>query len=218
VTDELIKNSTEKDSDPLRSVVEKDRWPNKTHRECPECRSKRVSVLASRNQYHCDECRYQFSVKVGTWLQGSHLKYQDWYTAVYICCEKSAEGKDLKSGELKRALKVSYKSARQLVGKIEKMLAGMENEDWRNFSTEKERNARRKELEFFGRFRATSKSIAKTSVQTLELAESALIKETNFAKAGHASKESPGVQSTYDYDPIPAVDSFKGGLAWFKSG
>src|SRR6202008_2240949 len=55
-----------------RAYLEELRWPGGP--ECPRCEEPTtISKLASRNQYECDSCKYQFSVTAGTLFHDSHL-------------------------------------------------------------------------------------------------------------------------------------------------
>src|SRR5438067_13911125 len=60
-------------------------WPNGI--ECPRCACKSISTLASRYQYECNACRYQFSVTSGTIFHDSHLPLSKWFLAIYMITE-----------------------------------------------------------------------------------------------------------------------------------
>ncbi len=82
------------------------RWPDGVH--CPRCDSDKISRIVKRAQYDCDSCRYQFSVKAGTIFHDSHLPLRKWFAAVYLMCEAR---KGVSANQLKRTLKVAYKTA-----------------------------------------------------------------------------------------------------------
>ena len=82
------------------------RWPNGV--ECPRCDSKKISRLHERKQYECSDCRYQFSVRVGSVLQDSKLPLRKWFLAVYVMGESR---KGVSANQLSRMLGVSYKTA-----------------------------------------------------------------------------------------------------------
>ncbi|MEO8292705.1 MAG: IS1595 family transposase [Actinomycetota bacterium] len=61
-----------------------------------------------RKQYDCDSCRFQFSVRVETAFEGSHLPLWKWFLATYLMIESR---KGMSANQLKRTLGVSYKTA-----------------------------------------------------------------------------------------------------------
>ncbi len=99
--------------DKCRVYLEGLRWPDGV--ACPRCESKKVSRIVKRNQYDCDSCRYQFSVKVGTVFHDSHLPLWKWFLATYMMCESK---KGMSANQLKRTLGVSYKTAWYLCHRI----------------------------------------------------------------------------------------------------
>ncbi len=96
-----------------RDYMEQLRWPDGV--TCPRCDCDSVSRIVKRNQYECNSCRYQFSVTVGTVLADSHLPLWKWFLAVYLMCESK---KGVSANQVKRTLKVSYKSAWYLCHRI----------------------------------------------------------------------------------------------------
>ncbi|HEY7875718.1 MAG TPA: IS1595 family transposase [Actinomycetota bacterium] len=99
--------------DKCREYLEDLRWPDGP--ACPRCESKSLSRVAARNQFDCNSCRYQFSVKVGTVFHDSHLPLWKWFLATYMMC-KSKKG--MSANQLKRTLDVSYKTAWYLCHRI----------------------------------------------------------------------------------------------------
>jgi transposase-like protein len=100
--------------DRCREYLEELRWPNGT--ECPRCGDyTAISRIASRNQYECAACRYQFSVTAGTLLHDSHLPLWKWFLAIYLMCESK---KGISAKQVQRMLKVSYKTAWYLCHRI----------------------------------------------------------------------------------------------------
>jgi transposase-like protein len=83
--------------------------------ECPRCNCKSVSTKQARGQYDCNSCRYQFSATSGTIFHDSHLPLTKWFAAVYLMCESK---KGISALQLKRTLKVSYKTAWYLCHRI----------------------------------------------------------------------------------------------------
>jgi transposase-like protein len=92
--------------DKCHAYLEELRWPDGV--TCPRCESKKISRIAERRQFECSDCRYQFSVRVGTVLQDSKLPLWKWFLAVYMMGESK---KGVSANQLKRMLGVSYKTA-----------------------------------------------------------------------------------------------------------
>jgi transposase-like protein len=95
-----------------RHVLEQLRWPKGP--QCPRCESK-ATKIANRFQYDCDSCHYQFSVTAGTIFHDSHLSLWKWFLATYLITESR---KGMSSNQLKRMLKVTYKTAWYLTHRI----------------------------------------------------------------------------------------------------
>lgn len=93
------------------------KWPDGT--KCPRCGSEKVSQITKRNQYDCDKCRYQFSVTAGTIFHDSHLPIWKWFLAIYLMTESK---KGISANQLKRSLKISYKTAWYLCHRIRKAM------------------------------------------------------------------------------------------------
>lgn len=93
--------------------LEELRWPDGV--ECPRCQGKTISRIKARSQYECDDCRYQFSVRVNTILHDSKLPLRKWFACVYMMCESK---KGVSANQVKRTLKVAYKTAWYLCHRI----------------------------------------------------------------------------------------------------
>jgi transposase-like protein len=96
-----------------RAYLEALRWAGDVR--CPRCDSRKISQIVKRNQYDCDECRYQFSVTAGTVFNDSHLPLWKWFLAVYLLCESR---KGISANQIKRTLGISYKTAWYLCQRI----------------------------------------------------------------------------------------------------
>ena len=92
--------------DKCRALLERLRWPHGVY--CPRCGGQTISRIEKRNQFDCDSCRYQFSVKAGTIFNDSHLPLWKWFLAVYLVCESK---KGISGKQLQRTIGVSYKTA-----------------------------------------------------------------------------------------------------------
>jgi transposase-like protein len=108
---ELVKQFNSEDK--CHAYLEHLRWPNGVR--CPRCKSDKISRITARRQFDCDACRYQFSVRVGTIFHDSKLPLWQWLLAVYMMGESK---KGISANQLKRMLKVSYKTAWYLCHRI----------------------------------------------------------------------------------------------------
>jgi transposase-like protein len=96
-----------------RMYLEKLRWPSRVR--CVRCDSEKISRIYKRNQFHCDSCKYQFSATAGTIFHDSHLPLMKWFAAIYLLSESK---KGMSANQLKRTLKVAYKTAWYLCHRI----------------------------------------------------------------------------------------------------
>lgn len=96
-----------------RIYLEKLRWPDGVR--CVRCDSDKISRIYKRNQFHCDSCKYQFSATAGTIFHDSHLPLMKWFAAIYLLSESK---KGMSANQLKRTLKVAYKTAWYLCHRI----------------------------------------------------------------------------------------------------
>lgn len=94
----------------LESII----WPNGA--VCPHCggtdRIYKMTANAEKRirvgLHKCGECRKQFTVKVGTVFESSHVKLHLWFQAVYLMISSK---KCISSHQLHRTLGVTYKTA-----------------------------------------------------------------------------------------------------------
>lgn len=78
---------------------------------CPRCggMDRITSVKGGRiGLYRCGPCKRQFTVKVGTVFESSHVPLHQWLQAVYLMCSSN---KGISSHQLMRTLGVQYKTA-----------------------------------------------------------------------------------------------------------
>jgi transposase-like protein len=104
--------------DKCRAYLTDLRWPDGI--VCPGCMSDKISYVKDRKIYDCDSCRYQFSTLAGTIFHDTHLPLTKWFFAVYIMCESR---KGVSANQLKRMLRVSYKTAWYLCHRIRHAMA-----------------------------------------------------------------------------------------------
>jgi len=105
-----------------RMYLEKLRWPEGVR--CVRCGSDKVSHIYKRNQFACDSCQYHFSVTAGTIFHDSHLPLMKWFAAIYLLSESK---KGMSANQLKRTLKVAYKTAWYLCHRIREAVKDADN-------------------------------------------------------------------------------------------
>ena len=97
------------------SLLESLRWPNGVM--CPHCNHNEVYSLKPKRTskspgrmglYCCAACRKQFTVKVGTVFEGSHIPVSKWLMAMFIICSSK---KSVSAHQLHRMLDITYKTA-----------------------------------------------------------------------------------------------------------
>ena len=97
--------------------IEKLRWPEGPC--CPHCGSFNVQCnIKHQNQMHrCQECRHKpmFTLRVGTVMQGTHLKYWEWAIGIYLY---TTNIKGISSMQLQRELGISQKAAWLLLDRL----------------------------------------------------------------------------------------------------
>ena len=112
-----------KDETKCRKYLEALKWHDGVR--CPRCGSEKISHIKKRDQFDCDECRYQFSVTAGTIFHDSHLPIWKWFLAVYLMTESK---KGISANQLKRSLGISYKTAWYLCHRIRRaMIEAVDN-------------------------------------------------------------------------------------------
>ena len=84
-------------------------WPR--HPICPHCKHQGPVYDLSKTRIglkKCRRCCKQFTVRVGTAVEASHLPLHKWLQAVYLLC---AGAKPISAQQLQRTLDITYKSA-----------------------------------------------------------------------------------------------------------
>ena len=83
------------------------RWNGKP--QCPYCEHDHVYELKGKYpRWKCAACREQFSVRVGTIFEDSHLPLRKWFFAIYLA---TAHKKGISSHQLAKDLKITQKTA-----------------------------------------------------------------------------------------------------------
>ena len=81
-------------------------WPNGP--VCPSCESQRVSPRKRAHFYRCKDCRKDFTVRVGTIFEHSHIPLRKWVIAIHLL-ETARMG--VSSMELSKHLGIAQESA-----------------------------------------------------------------------------------------------------------
>src|SRR6266542_122406 len=110
--------------DRCRLYLEKLRWPPGV--TCLRCNSPKISRIKKRNQFHCDNCTYQFSVKSGTIFHDSHLSLVKWFAAIFLLSEAK---KGMSALQLKRTIRVTYKTAWFLCHRIREAVRDVDHSE-----------------------------------------------------------------------------------------
>jgi transposase-like protein len=112
--------------DRCRDFLKHLRWPDGV--ECVKCHSKSISWISTRKQFDCNSCRARFSVTAGTVFHDSHLPLWKWFLATYMMVESK---KGMSANQLRRTLRVSYKTAWYLCHRIRSAMLDMAPEKLR---------------------------------------------------------------------------------------
>lgn len=93
------------------ALIERRAWPDGP--VCPHCGATgRIYALSGRSTRaglrKCGDCRRQFTVRVGTIFEGSHLPLHKWLLAIFMMCSSPA---GVSARQLQNSLQVSYKTA-----------------------------------------------------------------------------------------------------------
>ncbi len=106
--------------DEARAILEEIRWPEGP--VCPHCKSSTVTRIQAKSKkirdglFQCNACRKQFTVILGTVMQGSHITLRQWVQAFYSMCSHK---KGVSALQLQRNLGLhSYQSAWFLARRI----------------------------------------------------------------------------------------------------
>jgi len=133
-----ITNPIFHDEDLARAHIEKLRWPDGV--VCPHCGAPKELIAlvertgkrtkptpegkkhrpARKGLYYCNSCREQFTVRVGTVLEKSHIPLHKWLAGFFMMCSSK---KGVSAHQLHRSLKLSYKSAWFMAHRIREAMA-----------------------------------------------------------------------------------------------
>jgi transposase-like protein len=113
----LVKFTAFKSEDEAIAMLESLRWPNGA--ACPHCGGADPYRLTARNPttgkraarpglWKCRACRKQFTVKVGTIFESSHIPVSKWLMAIHLL---SASKKGMSAHQFHRMLGITYRAA-----------------------------------------------------------------------------------------------------------
>src|SRR5712692_4185096 len=107
----VLEAKTLQDEAAAYAWVEARVWPNGP--VCPHCGGfDRLSKMGGKSTrigaYKCYQCRKQFTVKVGTVFEASHVPMRLWLQAMFLLCSSK---KGISSNQLHRTLGVTLKTA-----------------------------------------------------------------------------------------------------------
>lgn len=112
------------DPEKARAFIEKLRWQDEPY--CPHCGCIGAYKIEPKKGsstrpgvYKCKACRKQFSVTVGTILEGSKIPLNKWLHAIYLMCTSK---KGISANQLSEILEITYKSAWFLCHRIRKAM------------------------------------------------------------------------------------------------
>jgi transposase-like protein len=98
--------------DHCRAYLEKIRWPNGP--KCLKCGAN-AWTLACRFKYECSVCHYQFSIRVGTIFEKTHLSLRLWFKVIFLMSESK---KGMSACQIKRMFGIHYRSAWYLCHRV----------------------------------------------------------------------------------------------------
>lgn len=110
------------DEEKAHEFVESLIWPEGT--VCPHCgNTEKAYKLKGKSTrvglWKCGACRKQFTVKVDTVFERSHIPLRKWLMAIYLMCSSK---KGISANQLMRSLDISYKSAWFLCHRVREMM------------------------------------------------------------------------------------------------
>lgn len=99
--------------DNAREFFEEQRWGDNTI--CPHCGNNSIMSLKKKGLYRCKSCRKNFTVRIGTIMEDSKIKYSKWLYAIYMLL---ISRKGISSLQLSKEIGITQKSAWYLCHKI----------------------------------------------------------------------------------------------------
>jgi|SRR5580698_3824259 transposase-like protein len=96
------------------------RFPNGVACPRPGCGSAAVAYMPKVWRWYCNDCKRQFSAKVGTVLEDSPISLTKWLPAIWLI---ASNRNGISSYEIARGLKVTQKTAWFMLHRIREMMA-----------------------------------------------------------------------------------------------
>ena len=96
------------DPDAAHDFFVKMRWPNGVACPLPNCGSMAVAYMPKRRRFYCNDCKRQFTAKVGTIFEDSALGLDKWLPAIWMIVNAK---NGVSSCELARDLDITQKAA-----------------------------------------------------------------------------------------------------------
>ena len=102
-----------------RAHMESVRWPEGP--VCPRCGTidQAAPIPTRSGLYRCGACRKQFTVTVGTAMEGTHLPLRLWYIAMFLILNTA---KPISAMSLHHHLRVQYRTCWYLLHRLRAML------------------------------------------------------------------------------------------------
>lgn len=99
------------------------RWPDGA--VCPYCKgTDKVNWIKSRRVYWCGDCKKQFSVRVNTIFEKSHIPMRKWFMAIWLI---TSHKKGTASNQLAKDIGVTQKTAWFMLHRLREVAAKMGN-------------------------------------------------------------------------------------------
>jgi transposase-like protein len=114
------------DEEAARKFIESKLWPNGP--VCPHCGATKVYALTAKPEskkpvragvYKCAKCRKQFTVRIGTIFEDSHIPFTKWLMAMHLM---TSSKKGVSSHQISREVEISIQSAWFLTHRIRKAM------------------------------------------------------------------------------------------------
>ena len=87
---------------------------------CPRCDGhEHISHISTRNIWHCNDCKRQFSVRTGTVFEESRLPLRKWFAAIWLL---TSHKKGISSYQLARDIGVTQKTAWFMLGRLREVM------------------------------------------------------------------------------------------------
>jgi transposase-like protein len=106
-----------KDDVKCRKYLEKILWNEKP--VCPHCGHEKIYTFSNGMRYKCAACRKDFTITIGTFLEGSKIPLYKWFKAIFILTSFQS---GIRSPQLAKIVGISNKSARSISSLISEIL------------------------------------------------------------------------------------------------